>query len=130
MLVDRFRSAQKSVQPHQGRQFAAAPGGEERSAGGLAEAERADARGVVQGQHIVEVAVGFLRQLLLAHGALDEHAAPTVRSAVRHDAEEGWRVLHPAHQRQRRRVEGEPVGPRQPGGVVLEGNRRAARGGV
>src|SRR5690606_25679218 len=53
-----------------------------------AKAKRSDARGIVKGQHVVEILVRLPIQDLLADGAADEHSPPAVGATILDRAEE------------------------------------------
>ena len=63
--------ADESTQLDEGRKFADA-GREEWTVVGRAKTERPDARGIVEGEDVVEVLVGFAVEDVLADGALDQ----------------------------------------------------------
>lgn len=69
--VNRIRRSKQRAQAYQGWKLAGR-GGKKRALGVEPETQRANTRHVVQRQHIINVTIGFLRQNLLADGALDE----------------------------------------------------------
>ena len=74
------------------------------------ETQCADARGVIEREHIVDVAIRLLVEDVFADGALDQHSAPAVRTAVMNCAEECRAMLSAALQRERGGIDGESVG--------------------
>jgi hypothetical protein len=75
--VNRVRGAQKGVESNQRRELSA--GGREKRTGGIKpEAQRTDARRIVQRQHIINFVIRLLRENFFANGALNQDATPTV----------------------------------------------------
>src|SRR3954469_7080914 len=103
-----IRCAKERVQTHQRRQLTDR-GGKEWTIGRQAEAQSADPWHIVQCQHIVDVAIWFLRQNSLANGALYEHSPPTVGTRILNGSEESCGMMHAPLSRKRSRINGKGI---------------------
>ena len=105
-------------------------GGEDRSVGVLAEAEGADAGGVVEGEDLFTVLIGFASEDFFANCPFDERPAPAVGTAVLDGTEELGAVMGACTKGECGGINGKSVRAFHPLGRVFKGNGGTASCGV
>ena len=121
---DGLRAVQQRGELHDRRNFSAT-GGEERAVSVRTKAERTDARGVVESEHVVEILIRFPIEDVFSHRTLDQHSAPAIGSTVLHRAEKRRAVVWPGGQRKRGGVDGECTRRPEPLGGIFTRHGRA-----
>jgi hypothetical protein len=112
---------EQGIKPNQWGDLSAV-GREKRTVGIESEAQRTDARRIVQRQHIIDVVIGLLRENFFPDGTLNQDAAPTVRPAILNGAEKRCRMMRAALQGKRGRINRKGAIMLKPSGVILERN--------
>ncbi|HEY5041951.1 MAG TPA: hypothetical protein VIK53_08105 [Verrucomicrobiae bacterium] len=119
--MNRVGGTQKGIESNQRRELSG--GGREKWTGGIEpEAQRTDARRIVQRQHIINFVIRLLRENLFTDSPFNQDASPTVRSAIVNRTEKCCPMMRAALQGERGGINRESGVTLKPSGVILKRN--------
>lgn len=119
----------QGVEANQRREFSTGSG-EKRTFSIKSETQSADARRIVQRQHIVNFVIWLLSENLFTNGTLNQDATPAVRPAILNCTEKRRTMMRAALQWKCCGINGKGVITVKPFGHILKRDGRATFGGM